>query len=151
MPSDLEFAQSALIRALAEGRVPTGFDAKRMNAAGAVLRRKRRALVASVACELRYVLGAEWARRFDEYARASPRDGIDAVSDAERFVAWLAARGELTDDVRAARFELRLRWRFGFHVAVLAKPRRLMVGYHLPVFGCRAVTYEVRWEPSVRP
>lgn len=82
---------------VAGGPVPQGFEAARIEEAGASLARKRFGMVRRAWPRTVESLGeAAWAR-FEEFARSHPlRDEPDGLA----FAGWLARRGELPDPGR---------------------------------------------------
>lgn len=107
---DLGEAQAALVTALTAGGPPPGrIDASRLEALSVVLRGKRRKAVATSCPGIRRALGAEFAGRFDAYARATPlAERAEPGDDARGFLRWLQDGGHLPRELRWLSLELRL-------------------------------------------
>lgn len=93
----LAAAQSALLRALVAGEAaPAGFDPERVRIGSAGLLAKRRRGVERHRPDLADTLGPRFAATFGAWATANPLlDGTSAHEDADRFAAFLTARGHL--------------------------------------------------------
>lgn len=87
-------AQAALVRALlAGGSPPPGFDPERIARQAAALRAKRRRVIARLRPDLETALGAEFAPRFDAWAREHPPlVGTCPGADADAFAATVTLR-----------------------------------------------------------
>lgn len=94
---DLAARQLALVRALlADGPVPAGFDAHRIEVEAAALRAKRRAIAARLRPDLADHLAERFAPLFDAWAIGHPkRADLTFRADLERFGSWLYAEGHL--------------------------------------------------------
>ena len=91
--------QAQLVQALNQGgRMPAGFDERRMTLAADSLRRKRRRSVEKVWPALCSALGDQFATTFDAYAWRYPPQNPSA--DARQFARWLANLPGLSDRVR---------------------------------------------------
>lgn len=90
--------QSAVLDALLGGEVPAGFDARTTQAAGALLRNKRRYEAVRARPELHCL--PDWRNRFDAWARQNPRQGC-ACLDARAFVTNVADEGRLPEPLHS--------------------------------------------------
>ncbi|MQY15562.1 hypothetical protein SRB5_57450 [Streptomyces sp. RB5] len=105
----LALRQTALLSALVAGTpVPEGFDGARLRVQSRALAAKRADVVAKVAPELPEILGADYRRRFLEYAARRPMTG-GYRHDALAFARHLLDAGRPADP--GARRELAQWWR----------------------------------------
>ena len=144
----LKAQQSALVNALMTGgAVPAGFEVSCLRTAALSLTRKRARAMAHAWPTLAQELGDRFHERFSVYAQANalPRDG-GPRADGRAFVRWLQAKGELPEAVRVHALAVDLRYASTRHglvprkwpvvrVALLGRPRRLVVAMRLPWFG----------------
>ncbi|WNG53434.1 hypothetical protein F0U59_00530 [Archangium gephyra] len=107
-------AQAELARALGMGEpVPEGFDAERVGAAAEALGMKRRRLVQRTWPMLAAALGADFARRFETWARENPLLGVEPnpLADGRRFAGSLRAAGTFPAEAEEEWLQFELRWR----------------------------------------
>lgn len=106
-------AQAELAGALSAGApVPAGFDAGRVRAAARALLDKRRRLVAQRWPTLMLALGADFASRFEAWAREHPMTvEPNALADGRRFAESLRASGLLPASLLDTLQDFDLRWR----------------------------------------
>jgi hypothetical protein len=156
--ASLAAQQAALVEALlAGGEAPAGFDEERLRVAGSALARKRAQAVARAWPGLASGLGTRFAERFAAYALTSPlpRHG-GPCADGRAFARWLAARGELPDAGRLQALGIDVRYRLTpsglvarrgpvLRVALLRRPRRLIVAMRLPWLGERWWRLPLGW------
>jgi hypothetical protein len=142
--------QAALVSALlAGGERPAGFDAESLRVAADSLARKRSRAVARAWPGLTRTLGPDFDKHFAAYAEGSalPRAG-GPLADGRAFARWLKARRELPDAGRLQALAVDLHFITTAHgleprtgpamkVAVLNRPRRLVMALRLPWFGER--------------
>jgi len=97
--------QEGLLRALtSDAPGPEGFDGERVRAAGRALLFKRRRALARAWPRLAASLDGRFGELFAEFAAATPLAAEGSpLADGYSFAAWVAERGELTDDARLER------------------------------------------------
>jgi hypothetical protein len=154
--AQLAARQAVLVRALmARGEPPPEFDAVRLRAAAASLKRKRARALSRAWPGLAEALGRRFSGLFAAYAEAAtlPRRG-GPLADGRTFARWLAARGELPEAGRLPALAVDLRYvaspdglavRRGpaCKAAWLHQSRRLIVAVWLPWFGERWLSIPV--------
>ncbi|NMO20705.1 hypothetical protein HPC49_51800 [Pyxidicoccus fallax] len=106
-------AQEALVRALGTGApVPEGFDAERVRVAARALVDKRRRWVERKWPTLVSALGADFASRFESWAREHPMTvEPNALADGRRFAESLREAGQLPAALKGPLQDFDLRWR----------------------------------------
>ena len=88
----LAAAQTRLLCALVAGAPPPpGFDPARLRIQTDALIAKRREVVARLCPDLVAATGAQFAARFDAYARTHPRPAAGARADADAFAQTIPA------------------------------------------------------------
>ncbi|MET8335060.1 hypothetical protein ABZV14_38960 [Streptosporangium canum] len=96
-------AQAVLLAALvAGGAAPPGFDEGRLRIQAASLISKRRGTVARVRPDLVALLGGDFAREFEAYARGRPKPPGGSRADARDFADRLRAAGRLPPEPETA-------------------------------------------------
>ncbi|MGV9775543.1 hypothetical protein [Streptosporangium sp. NPDC003464] len=97
----LSGAQAGLLAALVAGaEAPAGFDEARLRVQAAALISKRRGTVARLRPDLVALLGDDFAREFEAYARGRPKPSGGSRADARDFAERLSAQGRLPDPGR---------------------------------------------------
>ncbi|NTX38916.1 hypothetical protein HUA78_31165 [Myxococcus sp. CA033] len=106
-------AQAELVHALGAGApVPAGFDSARVLAAAQSLLHKRRRGVERAWPPLAAALGADFAVRFEHWARTHPMSvEPDALAEGRRFAASLQDEGRLPAQVSGVLMDFDARWR----------------------------------------
>lgn len=106
-------AQEELARALGMGApVPAGFDVERVQAAARALVDKRRRGAERMWPALASALGADFAPRFEAWAREHPMTvEPNALADGRRFAEALREEGVLPDSLAIPLQDFDLRWR----------------------------------------
>jgi len=145
--------QAELLRALlGETPAPAGFDADRVRATAGVLARKRARAAARAWPALAAALGYRFERLFAAFADANPLPAEGApLADGRAFARCLAAAGELPDEGRLEALAVDLHYRTtpgglrprrgsACKLALLRRPRRLVVALRLPWLGERWLT-----------
>ncbi|WP_051864635.1 hypothetical protein [Streptosporangium roseum] len=96
-------AQAVLLAALvAGGEAPPGFDEGRLRIQAASLISKRRGTVARVRPDLVALLGGDFAREFEAYARGRPKPPGGSRADARDFADRLRSAGRLPPEPEPA-------------------------------------------------
>lgn len=148
--SRLATQQAELVSALmANGTIPCGFDAARLQVAAESLRRKRCRAVARAWPAVARSLGEEYRELFAAYADTKPLpQRAGPLADGRGFAHWLSGRGLLPEaarvqalavDLEFASTEAGLVPRRGVTIkaAWLRQPRRLVLAVRLPWLGER--------------
>jgi hypothetical protein len=140
--------QAELITALYGGPPAPGLDPQMVSITSAALARKRARAVARVWPALARGLGADFARLFTAYARATPPPDAGALADGLAFSRNLAREQHLPDSaliermlattrVKLRRNRLAARRGPRLAAAITAPPRRLVIIISLPPIGAR--------------